>query len=240
MGCGVPEIVIEDGEGLARRLADVVRLAASRALAERGAFSIALPGGSVATQCFPLLARLPIDWSQTHFFWADERAVPPGDPESNYGLADRLWLTPAAVPESSIHRMPAEAQDLPAAADVHAAELMRLLGEQPTLDICLLGMGPDGHVASLFPGHALLDERDRLVAAITDSPKPPPCRLTLTLPVLQRARLVIVAAFGSSKAEALAEALNHPDSPLPVAQVLRGATTAIVLADPGAAARIEH
>jgi 6-phosphogluconolactonase len=235
----VPEIVTDGGDGLARWLADALSLAASRALAERDTFSIALPGGSVATRCFPRLARLPIDWSRTHFFWVDERAVPPADPESNFGLADRLWLTPAAVPESSLHRMPAEAEDPPAAANIYAAELVRLLGERPTLDVCLLGMGPDGHVASLFPGHGLLDERDRLVAAVTDSPKPPSRRMTLTLPVLQRARHVIVAAFGSSKAEALSEALSHPDSPLPVAQVLHAAARATVLADREAAARIK-
>jgi 6-phosphogluconolactonase len=224
-------IHIADQSELTRILADEVQKCAAEAIAERGLFSIALPGGSVATTCFPALAVLPIDWGKTHFWWADERAVPPTDPESNFGLAERLWLIPAAVPESSIHRMPADAVDLAAAADAYAEELSGALGRVPVIDLVLLGMGPDGHVASLFPGHRLLDEHERLVAAIGDAPKPPPRRLTLTLPLLQRARSVVVAAFGASKAKALGQALGDPTSALPVAQVLRGGVRAIVLAD---------
>ena len=225
------EIHIADLTSLTRILADEVQRSAAAAIAERSLFSIALPGGSVATSCFPALAALPVDWTRTHFFWADERAVPPSDPESNYGLAERLWLIPAGVPDSSVHRMPADAVDLGAAADAYSEELSGALGRVPVLDLVLLGMGPDGHVASLFPGHPLLEERDRLVASLSDAPKPPPHRLTLTLPVLQRARVVIVAAFGAAKAKALGHALGDPASALPVAQVLRGASRAIVLAD---------
>ncbi|HUR17048.1 MAG TPA: 6-phosphogluconolactonase, partial [Candidatus Limnocylindrales bacterium] len=145
--------------------------------------------------------------------------------------AERLWLIPAAVPESSIHRMPADAVDLAAAADAYAEELSGALGRVAVLDLILLGMGPDGHVASLFPGHQLLTEHDRSVAAVSDAPKPPPRRLTLTLPVLTRARSVVVAAFGAPKAKALGQALGDPASALPVAQVLRAASRAIVLAD---------
>jgi 6-phosphogluconolactonase len=227
----MPDIHIADLAQLTHILADEVQRSAAAAIAERGLFSVALAGGSVATHCFPTLATLPVDWVRTHFFWVDERAVPPSDPESNYGLAERLWLTPAAVPVSSIHRMPAEAVDLAAAADAYAAELSGALGRVPVIDLVLLGMGPDGHVASLFPGHPLLEERERFAAALSDSPKPPPARLTLTLPVLTRARLVVVAAFGASKAKALEQALGNPASPLPVARVLHGAARAIVLAD---------
>ncbi len=225
------KIHIADLAELTRILADEVQRSAAAAIAERGFFSIALPGGSVATTCFPALAVLPIDWAKTHFWWVDERAVPATDAESNYGVAERLWLVPAGVPESSIHRMPADAVDLVAAGDAYAEELSGALGRVPVLDLAILGMGPDGHVASLFPGHHLLDEHDRLAAAVTDAPKPPPHRLTLTLPVLQRARTVIVAAFGASKATALGTALGDPASALPVAQVLRAASRSIVLAD---------
>jgi 6-phosphogluconolactonase len=225
------DIKIAELAELTRILADEVQRSAAAAIAERGLFSIALPGGSVATGCFPALAVLPIDWTRTHFWWVDERAVPATDPESNYGLAERLWLIPAGVPESSIHRMPADAVDLVAAADAYGEELSGALGRVPVLDLAILGMGPDGHVASLFPGHRLLDEHERLAAAITDAPKPPPHRLTLTLPVLQRARTVVVAAFGASKAKALGQALGDPASALPVAQVLRAASRSIVLAD---------
>src|SRR5436190_10742549 len=157
----MPEIHIADLASLTRALSDEVMKTAAEAIAERGLFSIALPGGSVATSCFPALAVLPIDWPKTHFWWADERAVAATDPESNYGLAERLWLIPAGVPTSSVHRMPADAVDLVAAADAYGEELSGALGRVPVLDLVVLGMGPDGHVASLFPGHHLLDEQER-------------------------------------------------------------------------------
>ena len=219
---------------VAQRLAEEIAELASAAIAERGVFSIALPGGSVATECFPRLAALPLEWHRLHFFWADERAVPPSDPEANYGLAERLWLAPAQVPAESIHRMPADAPDLAAAADSHAWELQHVLGRAPVLDVALLGMGPDGHIASLFPGHPLLSEPDRLVAAITDAPKPPPRRLTLTMPPLAGARRVIVVAFGAAKAAALSEATRDETSALPVALLLRRASHPLVLADEAA------
>jgi 6-phosphogluconolactonase len=233
----VPEIYIADANGLALRLADELTAKAPEAIARRGIFSLALPGGSVATSCFPALANLPLPWRDVHFFWADERAVPASDPESNAGLADRLWLTPARVPAASIHRMPADATDLTAAADAYTSELTHVLGADAVLDLALLGMGPDGHIASLFPGHPLLAERERLVAPVIDSPKPPPRRLTLTMPVLAKARRVIVVAFGSSKAQVLAQALDV-ESALPVAQVLRLAGSSLVLADEAAGARL--
>jgi 6-phosphogluconolactonase len=234
----VTDVHVANIRSLSQRLADEVSSAASAAIVERGLFSIALAGGSVATQCFPTLAALPLDWRRVQFFWADERAVPPSDPESNYGVALQLWLAPARVPDSSVHRMPADAADLGAAAETYASELTRVLGSSPTLDLALLGMGPDGHIASLFPGHPLLAERERLVAAVTDSPKPPPRRLTLTLPVLARARRVIVAAFGASKADVLGDALNAAGSLLPVAQLLRLAPSSLVLADDAGGARL--
>jgi 6-phosphogluconolactonase len=230
----MPEVYISDVDALAVRLAEEVRVSASQGIARRGFFSIALPGGSVATTCFPALAELPVPWADVCFFWADERAVPPSDPESNFGLADRLWLTPAGVPSSSVHRMPADAPDLAAAADAYASELTRVVGAEAVLDLVLLGMGPDGHVASLFPGHPLLEERSRLVSGVVDSPKPPRRRLTLTMPVLAKARRVIVAAFGSSKAPALAEAVKQETSTLPVARLLRLASNSLVLADEAA------
>lgn len=206
---------------------------ASRAIAARGVFSLALSGGSVATLCFPALAEAPIPWSKVRFFWADERAVPADDPESNSGVADRLWLS--RLPEApTVHRMAGEATDLGAAARDYEA----LILDNGPLDLVLLGMGPDGHVASLFPGHPLLMERERRVAAVLDSPKPPPRRLTLTLPTLLEARAVIVVATGAAKAEVVRAAVEDPHSKLPVAAVLRGATDATLILDPAAGARL--
>jgi 6-phosphogluconolactonase len=232
-----PEIIVDHPGALANALATLLERESRRAVAERGLFSIALTGGSVAEAFFPRLARVPFDWSRTEVFWGDERAVPPSDPASNYGRARGLWLEPAGAPPERLHRMEGEAPDLAAAAESHAGELVRLLGAPPRLDLALLGVGPDGHVCSLFPGHPLLREERRWVAAIEDAPKPPPRRLTLTLPTLAAARLVVVAALGSEKAPPLREALEDPESMLPVALVTRRAPRVVYLLDPDAGRR---
>jgi len=195
-------------------------------------FTVALSGGSVATTFFPRLASLALDWSRCDFFWADERAVAPDDPESNFGVARKLWFDAAGVPAASIHRMIAEEHDdLDAAAARYAEILTAIADEPPRLDYVILGVGPDGHVASLFPGHALLAETRRSVVGVNDSPKPPPHRLTLTMPVLTSASRVVVSAFGTSKAAVMHEAIADPRSALPVAIVLRQAPRALVLLD---------
>ena len=230
-----PEIHVDQAPGLAARAARLFVEESGRALARRGFCAIALPGGSVAAIFFPDLARAQCDWARTLFFQGDERALPPHDPESNSRVARELWFEPAGVPPANVHRMAADDPDLDAAARSYAITLTRALGAPPRLDIVLLGVGPDGHVCSLFPGHPLLAERARLVAAVEDSPKPPPRRLTLTLPVLWGADLLVVAALGQAKAEALRDALEDPVSPLPVAQAIRGSRRAVVLLDPPAA-----
>ena len=224
-----PEIIVDKPEDLPETLARRIETLATEAFGRRGRFSLALPGGSVATAFLPRLARARVDWPRVDFFWGDERAVAPAHPDSNYGLAWSLWLKDAAFPPARIHRMRADDDDLHAAARAYESVL------PPALDVALLGVGPDGHVCSLFPGHRLLQEETRLVASIADSPKPPPQRLTLTLPALAAARLLVVAAFGSGKAGVIREALEDPASRLPVALALRGATQALVLLDPTAA-----
>jgi 6-phosphogluconolactonase len=215
-----------------------VAAGAAEAVSARGSFALALPGGSAATALLPRLLEAPLDLSRLSVFWADERAVPPHDPESNYGLARSLWLGPAGVPASHVFRMPADAADLEAAARDYEHELRRHLGDPPRLDLALLGVGEDGHVASLFPGHPLLGETRRRVAALHDAPKPPAGRLTLTLPTLAQARLVVVAAFGAAKAEPIGQALARPGSASPVARLAREAATALFLLDPAAAASL--
>ena len=113
-------------------------------------------------------------WDDVEFFWGDERAVAPDDPDSNYGLAKRLLLDAVGADPRRVHRIVGEGGDLEAAARVYEEEMVRVLGEPPRIDLVVLGLGPEGHVCSLFPGHPLLRERVRRVAAITDSPKPPP------------------------------------------------------------------
>jgi 6-phosphogluconolactonase len=230
------EVVVESTPALAEVFAQRVAQADAEAIATRGSFSIALSGGSVATGFFRRLAALPLDRFRLDVFWADERAVPPDHADSNYHLARSLWLGPARIPDARVHRMRGEASDLDEAARAYEDELRQVLGDPPQIDVALLGVGPDGHVASLFPGHRLLGETVRQVAALDDAPKPPPRRLTLTLSALAAARLVVVAAFGSGKAEVVRDALEDAASTLPVAQVARRAPRTLFLLDPEAAA----
>jgi len=174
-----PEVAVETVPVLARIFVERAERAARRAQGERGRFSIVMPGGSVAEAFFPVLAEADLDWTRADVFWEDERAVAPDHVDSNYGFARRSllgWVSPR------VHRMPGEAADLAAAASAYEREMRGSLADPARLDLALLGMGPDGHVCSLFPGHSALREASRWVVAIEDSPKPPPARITLTLP----------------------------------------------------------
>jgi 6-phosphogluconolactonase len=236
-----PEILVAPKEQLVETFASRFERQAAAAIAERGRFAVALPGGSVATAFFPRLAGAAVDWSRTHFFWSDERAVPITDAASNFALAERLWLRPAAVPVGNVHRPAADVAELSgleAAAANAERELTEILGSPPRLDLLWLGIGEDGHVASLFPGHALLDESRRYVAPLLDSPKPPAVRLTLTLPAIAAARRVIFSAMGEAKAEAIGIALRDPHCRLPLALALAAARRAWLLLDLAAAKRV--
>ncbi len=233
-----PETIVDNPQGLTRLLVARVEFAAAAAVAARGCFTLAAPGGSVAESFLPpLAAAAAIDWPRVHVFWGDERAVSPDSPESNYGLARSLGFLDRVDP-AKVHRMPADAPDLERAAGRYAEELATVLGTPPALDVALLGVGPDGHVCSLFPGHLLLGEERRWVAAVRDSPKPPPKRLTLTLPALRASELVVVAAVGEAKAAAIRDAVVNPASKLPVALATRGVRRALFLLDDAAASRL--
>jgi len=203
------ERLIADRSRLATELASAFFASAERAVRGHGSFRVALTGGSTASLYEALTARAH-DWSAVHFFFGDERAVPPDHADSNFALAQRTLLTRAAVPSANVHRMRADEADLERAASDYEA----LLGAVP-LDVVLLGVGPDGHVASLFPGHALLGEGSRRVASLTDSPKPPPTRLTLTLRAIREARAVWLFAMGAEKAPVVRRAIIERDRALP-------------------------
>ena len=230
-----PEIVVDTPEALAQVFADRCAAEARAAVAARGQFSCALPGGSVAETFLPVLARAPVAWDKVEFFWGDERAVGPDDPDSNYGLTKHLLLDRVRADPRRIHRIVAEGGDLEAAAAAYEFEMVNVLGDPPRIDLVVLGLGPEGHVCSLFPGHELLRERVRRVAAITDSPKPPPRRVTFTMLPLELAGTICVAGFGDSKAQAIRAAVEEPDSQIPVALVVRAARRALLLVDPAAA-----
>ena len=230
-GARAPEICVADRSTLVDRLVHEFQVESQHALRKRERFAVALPGGSVAVTCFEALARVPVDWHKVQFFWIDERAVPATDPESNFRLAQSLWFDVAGVPSGNTHRMPADDPELARAASSYEAELIRCLGQPVRLDFVLVGVGPDGHVASLFPGHPAGRDEQHLVTGVWDAPKPPPRRLTLTMPVLTAARRVVVVAFGTSKAEALSRGVDQPDAHTPLAVLLRRSSRALVLVD---------
>lgn len=237
----VPEIFVDSSENLGDLLAARVEAEARRSFAARSRFALALSGGSVGEAFFARLSRAGVDWAAAEFFWTDERAVAHSDPESNYRLARSLWLDPSNVPQERRHPMEADSPDLHKAATAYASVLTNVLGRPPRLDLVLMGVGPDGHIASLFPGDPLLLEEEQWVAYVETAPKPPPRRLTLTLPTLASAELVVLAAFGSAKARVVREALQESErSSLPVSMLLRRTRRALVLLDRAAASLVEH
>jgi 6-phosphogluconolactonase len=203
-------IVAADATALARLaaewLAGEIRLCA----ALRGACALCLAGGSTPRPVYEALAEPPlkttIPWDRVRIFFGDERAVPPDDPQSNFRMVSEALIRRVDLPPGRVHRMEAEADDLQQAADRYAAVL------PDALDILVLGIGADGHTASLFPGSAALEERARRVVPVR-SPKPPERRLTITPPVIAAARRVLVLAAGKDKAEAVARALRAGATP---------------------------
>jgi 6-phosphogluconolactonase len=192
--------------------------AAKDAVEQRGRFTIALSGGSTPKSLFNLLAtnaRTVLPWDRTFFFWGDERHVPPTDPDSNYRMAEETMLSKIPVAAGNVFRIPTENPDAAAAAEAYEQTLRKFFqlgpAEFPVFDLVLLGMGPDGHTASLFPGSAGLHEKARLVIANwVDKMKT--SRLTLTLPVLNAARCVAFLVSGTDKAAVLKTVLEE-DAP---------------------------
>lgn len=201
-------------QDLFQAAAEEVIRAANDAVVKRGRFTIALSGGSTPKNLYTLIAAnagSSLPWERIFFFWGDERHVPPEDAESNYRMAKETLLSKVPVPTGNIFRVPAEIPDATAAGEAYEGTLQKFfalgLGEFPRLDLILLGMGPDGHTASLFPETAALQEKSRLVVANWVE-KLKASRITLTLPVLNSARCVAFLVSGSDKATALREVLE--------------------------------
>jgi 6-phosphogluconolactonase len=180
--------------------------------------ALAVPGGSVAELVFPRLTSLALDWCRIDVTWVDERVVPPDHPDSNVHIAKRLWLDRLAPGPRIIP--PPFSPDADRMAAGWQAALVATLGSPPRLDIAILGVGPDGHVASIFPGHPSLDREDAWAVGVHDAPKPPPERVTLTRAALARASELWIVAFGREKAAVVREARTDPGSPLPLARVV--------------------
>lgn len=214
--------ILPDLKALSREAARRFAAAAERAVRARERFTVALSGGSTPVPLFRLLAASPLrerlPWDRTHVFWGDERCVPPDDPASNYGLARTHLLSRVPIPAPNVHRMRGEDPPDQAAA-AYEAELRAAfaLPEDgvPCLDLVLLGLGEDGHTASLFPGTPALHEMERLVAAPFVE-RLGAHRLTLTLPVLNAARAILVLVAGAEKAEALRDSLEPPKGARPL------------------------
>ena len=233
-----PVVVIESPELLAERFAEICEKAARRAIAARGRFALVIPGGSAAENLLPPLMHTRIDWARTEVFFSDERFVARSDPASSASASRQLLFDLLAAPGPRVHAMVADETDPDAAARRYAELLVATLGAGAVFDLSLLGVGEDGHVASLFPGRAASAELARLVLVERDSPKPPPTRLTLSLPLLAASRTVVVAAFGAGKAQILRTVLRDAGSQLPAARLLRLAHEAHVLLDPAAASAL--
>lgn len=204
-----PRVVIADDE---QALVDLVATALAEHLAVAVPHHLVLTGGGVGTRVLERLAVIgrDIDWSGVHLWWGDERFLPPGDPERNETAARRALIDHVPIPEAHVHPMPADhGQGVEVAALAYADELARhaVDGFVPDFDLLLLGMGPDGHIASLFPGMPALDASSS-TCAVTGSPKPPPQRTTLTLRAIRTARMIWIGATGSSKAGAAAHAVR--------------------------------
>jgi 6-phosphogluconolactonase len=203
--------VFDDEAALAAAVADAIASGLARGLETLGRASLGLSGGRTPVPAYRALAAEPLrsrlDWTRVRFYFADERAVPPGDPESNFRLARETVIDPLRIPPRNVHRMKGEYPDLEVAAVEYEAHL------DGPIDVLVLGLGEDGHVASLFPGSPWVGETRRRVAVVTDSPKPPPRRLTLTPRALAEARQVLVLATGDAKAAAVARALEGGEEP---------------------------
>lgn len=232
------EVVVAPIEALRAGFAELVRDLARDAVAARGRFSLAVPGGSVAELLLTGLAPDTAPWEKTDLFWCDERVVPPDDRDSNYGQARAGWLRPLADTPIRPHPMVLREGPLDELAASYATELTAALGASPVFDLMVVGVGEDGHICSLFPGHAALEENARTVVGVEHAPKLPRQRVTMTLPLVVAARCLVVAAFGFSKKDVMRCAIEEPTCILPVARALRGSPRAVILLDDGSASTL--
>jgi 6-phosphogluconolactonase len=233
-------VVAADVGALSHAAADRLSVLAQDAIAARGRFRLALAGGSTPRALYAqLAARTDVDWTRVDLFFGDERTVPPEDPQSNFRMARETLLVPAGVPPENVRRLRGEDADLDGAARAYEEALGG--PSAAPLDLALLGMGADGHTASLFPGTSALDVTDRQCVAV-DVPAMKTRRLTLTYPTLMAARDVLFLIAGADKATTLHEVLNGPADPrrLPSQVLLRRARPrpALLFCDRAAAARL--
>lgn len=244
----MPEQIIEkytDAEALVSAVGDRLVAAINEAIDARGVAHIVLTGGGTGIKLLKHVGGHPIDWAKVHLFWGDDRFVPVDDPERNAKQAREALLDSIDIPVANVHAMAASdgefGEDIDEAAAAYERELAEVAGNgspTPEFDVHLLGMGGEGHINSLFPHTAAVRETQRYVVAVTDSPKPPPRRITLTLPAVRRSRQVWLVVAGAEKADAVAAAVGGaaPDDVPSAGAIGRDAT--LWLLDEAAAAKL--
>jgi 6-phosphogluconolactonase len=245
---GAQIVIKRDPAALAEEAARWFVAAAGEAIAARGRFTVALSGGSTPKALFALLAGSPwvdqVEWANVHVYWGDERTVPPSDSQSNYKMAKETLLDHVAIPAGQIHRIVAENPDPEGAATAYTTTLRQTFGlaegEFPRFDLIHLGLGTEGHTASLFPGSPALSATAQLVAAPWVE-KLDSYRITLTPPVINAAREVQFLAAGAEKAAMVRTILRDPHNPTEYpAQIVAPADGALVwLLDEAAAAELD-
>jgi 6-phosphogluconolactonase len=236
--------VLPNTAALMRCAAELIAGHGRACVEKNGIFRLVISGGNTPKPLFLLLARLSkndFPWDRTHFFWSDERHVPPEHPESNYRMAAETLLREAPIPPAQVHRIPtgneAPEADARAYEDVLRAHFGLPFGGSPHFDLTLLGLGEDGHTASLFPGSGVLKKDVRWVVA-SESPAGVRKRITLTLPALNASQLVVFLVSGEAKADILREVLKGSGPPaLAPAKLIRPEGRLIFLADAAAASK---
>ena len=211
--------IYQDADALAHAAAQYFSRVAAESISSRGMLSVVLAGGTTPRATYELLSNTnrarDIDWSNVHLFWGDERCVPPDHSDSNYNMVRQALLEHVPVPSENVHRIMGELEPIEAAAQ-YQVEIESVLGQEPSFDLILLGMGADGHTASLFPTTSALEEDSLSVVAVYVD-KLQSWRVTLTLPVINRARHLLFLVTGSVKASALTRI--QAGEPLPAALV---------------------
>ena len=218
-------IIKENAAILAQKATTIFNQTAKESIDRQGRFVVAISGGATPRRMYRMLAEEPcgsaIPWDKTYIFWVDERCVPENDPASNFGVAKKDFLNRVPVPGDQVYPMPGELPPKQGAQKYQKVliEFFNLKdGRFPIFDLIFLGMGTDGHTASLFPGHRTVDEKKRLVVAVKGG-DPDVNRLTLTLPVLNRARQIVFLISGKEKAATLKTVFEKDQSRFPVQKI---------------------
>ena len=218
-------IIKENAAMLSQKATTIFNQTAKESIDRHGRFVVAISGGSTPRRMYRMLAEEPyssaIQWDKTYIFWVDERCVPENGSDSNYGAAKKDFLNRVSVPEAQVYPMPGELPPKQGAQKYQKAliDFFHLEdGRFPTFDLIFLGMGTDGHTASLFPGHRTVDEKKRMVVAVKGG-NPDVNRLTMTLPVLNRARQIVFLISGKEKAVTLKTVFEDDQTRLPVQKI---------------------